>query len=80
MENYIIDQVDIDNFKTACLQLRNTLEMIRYYVPSAHIYVTPNQINLMVGYGDCVNSEVRKNADEDVVESIVIPHMDCGDW
>ena len=72
-----IDQVDLDNFYIACKKLRDTIETIRYYIPSAHLYVTPNEINLMVGYGDCLN---EKNAEEHWVAGIVIPHMDCGDW
>ena len=77
IENYIIDQVDIDNFRDACKKLRETLEMIRYYVPSAHYYVTPSEIHLMIGYGDPSN---ERDASEQRVDGFVIPHMDCGDW
>ena len=77
IENYIIDQVDIDNFNDACKKLRETLETIRYYVPSAHYYVTPSEIHLMVGYGD---HSVEKSANEKRIDSFIIPHMDCGDW
>lgn len=77
IENYIIDQVDIDNFNNACKQLRETLEMIRYYVPSAHYYVTPSEIHLMVGYGD---PSTERNATEKRVDGFIIPHLECGDW
>ena len=80
MENMIIDQVDIDKFNDACKLLNDCIETIRYYVPSAHIYVTPNQINLMVGYGDSINSETRKDSTEQVVEFNSVTALDCGDW
>ena len=65
------------DFIEACKQLRAVLEEIREIEPSAHIYVTPAEINLMVGEGDPTE---EKNATETRVDGVIVPHLDCGDW
>ena len=72
-----IREADLQRFFKACEKLNDCIEDIREYVPSAHIYVTPNEINLMVGYGDCCN---EKDAEEHVVASNYVTALDCGDW
>ena len=77
MSEHNIRESDIERFFKTCEKLNELIESIREYVPSAHIYVTPNEINLMVGYGDCTN---EKDAEERVIASNYITALDCGDW
>ena len=77
MVEHNIRENDIERFFEICEKLNGIIESIREYVPSAHIYVTPNEMNLMVGYGDCTN---EKDAEERVVASQYVTALDCGDW
>lgn len=78
--SYNIKESDIERFFNACDKLNECIEAIREYEPSAHLYVAPNQINLMIGYGDCTNWEVRRSSDEAPAASSSISALDCGDW
>lgn len=66
---------DIRDFEKAVERVGEVLERIRQYKPTAYIYVTPSQLNLMSEKND----EVSVNQDL-IVTSKVILSLDCGDW
>lgn len=66
---------DIRDFEKAVERLDEVLERIQQYKPTAYIYVTPSQINLMSEKND----EVSANQDL-IVTSGIIVNLDCGDW
>ena len=74
--NGIIKPIDINKFEKICDDLNALIIRIRAYEPSAHLYVTPSQINLMIGYGDTTNN----NGNELKIADRVIHNLDCGDW
>lgn len=78
---YNIKEQDIQKFHKIVKDLNTLIEKIRKYEPSAHVYVTPNQINLMEGYGNCMGQgPLEKFGDERLVAQQVVLHLDCGDW
>ena len=48
MEEYIIKERDLKKFSNICGDLDQLIRRIRKYEPSAHLYATPSQMNLMV--------------------------------
>lgn len=66
---------DIRDFEKAVERLDEVLERILQYKPTAWIYVTPSQLNLMSDKND----EVFVNQDL-IVTSKTIVNLDCGDW
>ena len=78
---YNIREQDIQKFENLVENLNILVKNIRKYEPSAHLYVTPSQVNLMTGYGSCVgNGKLEKDGDEYIMAQATILHMDCGDW
>lgn len=78
---YNIKEEDIKKFDKLVKELDKLVEKIRKYEPSAHLYVTPNLVNLMTGYGSCVGQgKLEKDGDEYIMAQATIFHMDCGDW
>ena len=81
MEEYIIKECDLKKFSKICGELEQLIQKIRKYEPSAHLYATPDQMNLMVGYGSCVGRGKReKHGDERKILDSTILYMDVGDW
>lgn len=81
MDNYHIKEADINKFEKLVKDLDKLVEKIRKYEPSAHLYVTPNLVNLMTGYGSCVGQgKLEKDGDEYIMAQATIFHMDVGDW
>ena len=72
---------DLKKFTKICEELDQLIQKIRKYEPSAHLYATPCQMNLMVGYGSCVGQgKLEKHGDERKILDSTILHMDVGDW
>lgn len=81
MPEYFIKEADINKFNKLVKDLDTLVRKIRKYEPSAHLYVTPNQVNLMTGYGSCVGQgKLEKDGDEYVMAQATILYMDVGDW
>ena len=81
MEEYIIKECDLKKFSKICGDLEQLIQKIRKYEPSAHLYATPHQMNLMVGYGSCVGQgKMEKHGDERKIFDSTILYMDVGDW
>ena len=81
MDNYHIKEADINKFEKLVKDLDKLVEKIRKYEPSAHLYVTPNPVNLMTGYKSCVGQgKLEKDGDEYIMAQATIFHMDVGDW
>lgn len=78
---YSIKEQDIQKFHKIVKDLNNLMENIRKYEPSAHLYITPNLVNLMTGYGSCVGQgKLEKDGDEYIMAQATIMRMDVGDW
>ena len=67
-------------FTKICGDLEQLIQKIRKYEPSAHLYATPDQMNLMVGYGCCLGQGNEKHGDERTIIDSTILYMDVGDW
>lgn len=81
MPEYFIKEADINKFNKLVKDLDTLVRKIRKYEPSAHLYITPNQVNLMTGYGSCVGQgKLEKDGDEYVMAQATILYMDVGDW
>lgn len=81
MPDYNIKEQDIQKFYKIVKNLNSLVENIRKYEPSAHLYVTPNLVNLMTGYGSCVGQgKLEKDGDEYIIAQATLFHMDVGDW
>ena len=81
MEEYLIKECDLKKFSKICEELDQLIRKIRKYEPSAHLYATPNQMNLMVGYGNCVGQGMmEKHGDECKILDSTVLYMDVGDW
>lgn len=79
--DYNIKEEDINKFNKLVKDLDKLVEKIRKYEPSAHLYVTPNLVNLMTGYGSCVGyGKLEKDGDEYIMAQATLLHMDVGDW
>ena len=72
----IIKPKDIKEFEKICDELRSLMDRIREYEPTAHLYVTPETINLMIGCGEICN----KYGNELKIAEKIILNLDCGDW
>lgn len=78
---YNIKEKDIEKFNKIVKDLDKLVNNIRKYEPSAHLYITPNLVNLMTGYGSCVGQgKLEKDGDEYIMAQATIFHMDVGDW
>ena len=78
---YNIKEKDIEKFNKLVKDLDKLLNNIRKYEPSAHLWITPCSVNMMVGYGSCVGQgKLEKEGDEQVVAQVALHHMDVGDW
>ncbi len=78
---YNIKEKDIEKFHKIVKDLNTLVEKIRKYEPSAHLYFTPNQANLMTGFGSCVgHGPLEKDGDEYIMAQETILYMDVGDW
>lgn len=78
---YSIKESDINKFNKLVKDLDTLIEKIRKYEPSAHLYITPNLVNLMTGYGSCVGQgKLEKDGDEYIMAQATIMKMDVGDW
>lgn len=80
MKSYQIDEKDLVKFRSICASLNKLVNKIKKYEPSAHLYATPAQLNLMVGYGICVGTKNEICGDEQVYDTCSINTLDCGDW
>lgn len=80
MENYQIEEKDLYKFRRICSDLNKLISKIKKYEPSVHLYATPAQINLMVGYGMCVGAKNEICGDEQVYDTCSVNTLDCGDW
>lgn len=81
MSEYFIKEEDINKFEKLVKDLDKLVKKIKQYEPSAHLWVTPSHVNLMVGYGSCVGEgKLEKEGDEEVIAQATILYMDCGDW
>lgn len=79
--DYEILDKDIAKFEKLVKDLDRLVEQIRKYEPSAHLYITPAQVNLMTGYGSCVGQgKLEKDGDEYIMAEAGLFHMDVGDW
>ena len=79
--DYNIKEEDINKFNKLVKDLDKLVEKIRKDEPSAHLYITPNLVNLMTGYGSCVGQgKLEKDGDEHIMAQATILHMDVGDW
>ena len=78
---YNVKEEDIKKFDKLVKDLDKLVKKIRKYEPSAHLYITPNQVNLMTGYGSCVGQgKLEKDGDEYIMAQTTIFNMDVGDW
>lgn len=78
---YNIKESDINKFNKLVKDLDTLVKKIRKYEPSAHLYITPNLVNLMTGYGSCVGQgKLEKDGDEYIMAQATIFNMDVGDW
>lgn len=81
MPEYFIKESDINKFNKLVKDLDTLVKKIRKYEPSAHLYITPNLVNLMTGYGSCVGQgKLEKDGDEYIMAQATIFNMDVGDW
>lgn len=81
MPEYFIKEADINKFNRLVKDLDTLVKKIRKYEPSAHLYITPNLVNLMTGYGSCVGQgKLEKDGDEYIMAQATIFNMDVGDW
>ena len=81
MPEYFIKEADINKFNKLVKDLDTLVKKIREYEPSAHLYITPNLVNLMTGYGSCVGQgKLEKDGDEYIMAQATIFNMDVGDW
>lgn len=67
---------DIRDFEKYARKLNEVIERIVEYQPDARIFVTPQQINLMAGFGE----DVEETDQELVVAEVVCHYAECGDW
>ena len=70
-----IKEKDIRDFEKYAQKLGEVINRIRKYKPTAYIYVTPSQLNLMSDTNDEVSVDQKL-----IVTSESILHLDCGDW
>lgn len=81
MPEYFIKEDDINKFNKLVKDLDTLVKKIRKYEPSAHLYITPNLVNLMTGYESCVGQgKLEKDGDEYIMAQTTIFHTDVGDW
>ena len=81
LREYTIKDSDLKKFTKICDELKQLIQKIQKYEPSAHLYATPCQMNLMVGYGSCVGQcKMEKHGDERKILDSPILYMDVGDW
>ena len=53
------------------------IEEVRQYEPDAALFVTPQQFNLVK---DLEDTDHWTKQEENEIASVLIHHMDCGDW
>lgn len=67
---------DIRDFEKYASKLAEIIDRIVEYCPAARIYVTPQEINLMVGFPE----DIDRKTEELVVSSTFCSHIESGDW
>ena len=71
---------DIRDFEKYARKLNEVIVRIREYNHSAHIYVTPGEINLMRGESQEYHCRNERAINNPVVSSVSVEGIECGDW
>lgn len=67
----------ITKFKKLVESMDDLIEEVRQYEPDAALFVTPQQFNLVKNLED---TDHWTKQEENEIASVLIHHMDCGDW
>ena len=71
---------DIRDFEKHAKKLSEVIARIREYKDGAHIYVTPQQFNLMADEFSGQHGRIPGKEEDSTVASVFCSFLDGGDW
>jgi hypothetical protein len=75
-----IKEKDIRDFEKHARKLGEVIKRIREYKDNAHIYVTPQQFNLMADEMSGHHGRIESKEEDTVVTYVLCSFVECGDW